>query len=182
METRYQETPLIHPVQPTTPTSTRRSDVGAGLGLVAIGLFLLVARFLDIGLLFLLLLGGAFLLWGILTRTAGLLIPGGILGGIGLGVLLIEGPFQYINGDAEGSIFMLSFALGWFSITALSALFTRDTQWWALIPGTIMALIGGGILMGGAALTVLEFVGSWWPLGLVALGLYLLLRRQQATR
>jgi hypothetical protein len=181
MATNYRETPVLDPVEETSPvTPTRRNDMGGGVALVAIGLFLLVARFLDIGQIFLLLLGGGFLAWGIATRTAGLLIPGGILSGIGLGVLLMEGPFGSVSGDAEGGVFLLSFALGWFSITALSALFTRDTQWWAVIPGTIMALIGTGVLVGGAALTVLEFVGDYWPVALILVGLYLLFRRQKA--
>ncbi len=73
---------------------------------------------------------------------------------------------------------MLVFAGGWFLITVLTAAFTSHTQWWALIPGAIVALIGGALMLGGAALNVLEFVGRWWPLILVALGLAIILRRK----
>ena len=72
----------------------------------------------------------------------------------------------------------MGFALGWFLITVLSKVFTQETQWWALIPGAIMALIGGGLMLGGAALNVLEFAGRWWPLILVALGLVIIVRRK----
>ena len=81
--------------------------------------------------------------------------------------------------NAEGGVFLLSFALGWFSITILSALFTKETHWWAAIPGVIMALVGGAVMMGGVALQTLEVVGDFWPLALIAGGAYLLWQRNR---
>ncbi len=180
METRLQETPISAPIfeEASTPKD-RRDDFTTGLALIGFGLFFLAARFLDIGLLVLPLLGFVLTVWGIASRHAGLLVPGGILSGIGVGAFLITGPFQFVGDNAEGGIFMLSFAAGWFSITVLSKLFTREPQWWALIPGAIMALIGSGILLGGVALYLLEFAGAYWPAALIAVGLYTLARRNR---
>ncbi len=166
---------------------SRHSRWIAGLALIAIGLLVLVEQYVEsewLRLFFLPALGAIFLLWGSITRSIGLLIPGGILGGIGLGVVLNAGPLESLGGDAEGGVFLLSFALGWGLITLLSALVTQETHWWPLIPGGIMAAIGGALLAGGAAMDALNVVGNLlgraWPLGLVALGLYLLLRHKES--
>lgn len=157
-----------------------RSHLTAGIGLIVIGLLILVAQFVQsdwMGLLFLPALGLIFLVWGSVARNVGLLIPGGILSGIGLGVFLNEVVFPGLEGAGTGGVFLTSFGLGWGLITLLSAIFTDQVHWWPLIPGGILGLIGGLLLMGGAGLAVLEIVGRWWPLGLIGLGLWLLLRR-----
>lgn len=164
-----------------TPSSERREAVIGGTLLVAIGLLVLLVQNIkteSLGLLFLPALGGLFLVAGILGRQVGFIIPGGILTGIGMGVVLTQNPALAVTDTAQGGVFFLGFALGWFLITVLSRVFTRDPQWWALIPGTIMALIGGALMLGGTALNVLEFAGRWWPLILVALGLVIIVRRK----
>jgi hypothetical protein len=92
-------------------------------------------------------LGLVFLVWGILTHNAGLLIPAGILSGIGTGIVLIEGPLHVVSQQQEGGVFLMAFALGWFSITLLSLLFTHDPQWWPLIPGSILGGIGVWVVL-----------------------------------
>jgi hypothetical protein len=86
------------------------------------------------------LLGIVCIFAGIHACNAALLIPGGLLSGMGLGGLLTAGPFQIVTGDLAVSLFLLTCALGWFSIALLSRLFMRHTQWWAIIPGGMMAL------------------------------------------
>ncbi|NJN16590.1 MAG: hypothetical protein HC822_10105 [Oscillochloris sp.] len=66
-----------------------------------------------------------FLVTGAMNRSAGLLIPGGILGGIALGAGLIEGPFAGVGDPLSGGIFLLSFAAGWVLITVMSLIFTK---------------------------------------------------------
>lgn len=162
-------------------TGESRNRIVGGIALIILGLIALAAQFIDIGetagLLIVPVLGIIFLLWGLLTRQSGLLIPGGILSGIGLGILLITGPYELANEEIQGGAFMLAFATGWFLIPILATIFTGDSHWWALIPGGIMALIGGGLLFGGAALTVLEYAGKLWPVVLILGGIYLILRR-----
>ena len=164
-----------------TVSTERRNTLVGGALLVAIGLLVLLAQNVkteSLGLLFLPALGGLFLIAGIVGRQVGFIIPGGILTGIGLGVIFTQNSQIAVTETAQGGVFFLGFALGWFLITVLSKLFTPETQWWALIPGAIMALIGGGLMLGGAALNVLEFAGRWWPLILVGLGLVIIVRRK----
>ncbi len=157
----------------------KRGELIWGIILIGIGVIALANQFTNfnwdhLGLYFLPLLGGAFLLGGILSRQAGLIIPGGIISGIGWGSLLIAGPLSGLTGDNEGAIFMLTFALGWGLITVLTAVFTDETHWWPLIPGGIMALIGLGILFGGIFMQGLSLLGRIWPAFLIVLGLYIL--------
>ena len=93
----------------------RRNEFIWGLILISIGLFALAGQTINIewdnwGLFFLPALGGVFLLSGIFSRQAGLIIPGGIISGIGWGSVLVTGPFAS-TGDVEGGVFMLAFAL-----------------------------------------------------------------------
>jgi hypothetical protein len=131
---------MMERTPPTRPFG-RRNNLGVGIGLIAIGSLLVLGNIFEWGIFLVLLLGLVFIAWGIATRTAGLLIPGGILSGIGTGIALQE-LLPIANDDLNGGIFLLSFAAGWFSIVVLSRLFTRDPQWWALIPGGIMSFIG----------------------------------------
>jgi hypothetical protein len=73
-------------------------------------------------------------------RSLVCLIPGSLLGGAGLGLLCVNVPLPLMRGDTAGSIFLFCFAIGWFSIFFLSRLYTRDPQWWPLLPGSMMAL------------------------------------------
>jgi hypothetical protein len=157
-----------------------RNRLAAGLVLIGLGVFFLVAQFIQaqwMGLLILPLLSAGFLLWGLFTRNSGLLVPGGILGGIGLGTYLTSGPFVETGEQTQGGVFLLAFAAGWALIVVLS-LAIRRAQWWPLIPGGIMAVIGLALLAGGAWVQVLEWLGKLWPLALVAIGLGVLLRRK----
>jgi hypothetical protein len=164
-----------------THSSDRRNTVVCGALLVAIGLLVLLVQNVQaetLGLLFLPALGGFFLIAGIASRQVGFLIPGGILTGLGLGAIFTQNPALAATPTTQGGVFFIGFALGWLLITVLSKLVAHDTQWWALIPGTIMALIGVALMLGGAALNVLEFAGGWWPLILVALGLVIIVQRK----
>ncbi len=159
----------------STPTSSNinapRKGLAGGIILVAVGLMLLAGQFFELGIWPILALGLIFLLAGVLSHKAGLLIPGGILSGCGAAIIAIQNNWPYTEGTPESSGgFLLIFSLGWFAITLLSKLFTRDTQTWALIPGGIMALIGGLVLMGPTGLEILKVLGSYWPIILILIG------------
>ena len=154
--------------------------VVGGVALIMIGFIALAAQLLpsaNLGMLVMPALAVIFIAWGALTRESGFFIPGGILAGIGAGALLISGPFQDAGEQLEGGVFMLAFAAGWLLIPALSILFTSERHAWALIPAGIMALIGAALLVGGAALTVLEAAGVLWPVLLILGGLFLIFRQ-----
>ena len=166
---------------------TRRPVVG-GLLLVLGGLLALVGQFVPGGWGFglILLLGVAFIVAGIVTRQPGWFIPGGILTGIGAGTALVAGPLARfvpagpLSGNT-GALFMQAFAGGWFLITVLTAIFSHKTQWWPLIPGSIMALIGLASVFGSGFATVLDLLGRAWPLALIFVGLLLLFRPRRST-
>lgn len=157
----------------TKPVS--KDNFTTGIILIAIGVGLLVFRLVSLEGFFPLALGLGFTIAGIMKRSAGLLIPGGIIGGAGLGIVVMENNWLAPMGSvAGGGVFLLVMSLGWFSITLLSKLFTNETQVWALFPGAGMALIGGLVMMGERGLKVLEIMGTYWPLILVAIGLWIL--------
>ena len=161
-------------------TKKRREWIG-GVLLIVTGLFFLLNQFFDLpgldslAIYFVLALGLFFLAWGVVSREDGLMIPGGILTGIGLGIALIAGPLEIADGEASGGVFMGAFALGWVLITVFTALFTDETHWWPLIPGAIMALISGALLVSGPFAVALEWLGKLWPLALIAGGIAVLL-------
>lgn len=176
--------------QTNTIPANRNALIG-GLILIFGGALALVGQVvpdswgLGFGLLVLLGLGLAFHIAGILTREAGWFIPGGILTGIGVGIALVEGgplanlvPAGWLPGD-DGGLFMLAFAGGWFLIPLTTALFTDETHWWPLIPGAIMLLIGLAAGFGSVFASALTLIGSLWPLALILVGLYVIVRSRR---
>ena len=70
----------------------------------------------------LLFLGVAFIVWAALGRVAALLVPGGILTGVGTGILL--------HSEYGGAVFLLALAGGFALIPVLSLLlFQRRVGW-----------------------------------------------------
>jgi len=152
----------MEPTLDKKPSPRRKGSMIAGLILILIGVSALLQHWFDIDSYLVLLLGVALLAWGALVHRTGLIIPGGVLTGIGLGILAMEGPWTIPGADPNG-MFLLCFAAGWFLITLLTALFTC-TQWWALIPGGIMAILGGSLLVTNGGV-------RWEDLNLVYAGL-----------
>lgn len=162
-----------------TPRPTRNMLVG-GVALILIGLLTLAGQVFEmenLGLLVLPALASIFLVWGLITRTFGLIIPGGILAGIGLGAILVERSWMPMTEMAQGGVFLLSFAAGWVLITLLSPFVSKRLIWWPLIPGGILAAIGAMLLAGETGVKMLELLSYAWPVALIVLGLYLVLRR-----
>ncbi len=167
-----------------TFASRMPKEIAGGVVLIAIGALFLIAQFVKLDGLAVFIpaaLGVIFLAGGVAARNNGLLIPGGILGGIGLGTYAIERAFPELGEPNRGGVFLLCFAMGWGLITLLSAIVTRRTMWWPLIPGAIMAAIGVAIMAGGVAFEALKAFGAYgWPLILIAVGVYVIFRRRSA--
>jgi hypothetical protein len=147
-----------------------------------IGTIMFIAQYVrsdSLGLLVLPALGLIFLAWGLMARSIGLVIPGGILSGIGLGAFLTQWglPGISMTDPIRGGIFMLSFALGWALITLLSPLTHSGLTWWPLIPGGILAVVGAALLSGEFGLRLLALTGQGWPVILIVIGLYLVIRQ-----
>jgi hypothetical protein len=157
----------------------RNGRIIAGVILIVFGVATLLQRWLDLGNYIILLLGLGFLMWGSVSHKTGLIIPGGVLTGIGLGILAIQGPWHFAFAG-QNAVFLLCFALGWFLITTLTSLFTC-TQWWALIPGSIMALIGGALLVTNGAIRWLD-LNLVYAAILILIGLVLLVFRGRPNK
>ena len=152
-----------------------------GLFLIVVGILSLLPRYIDMpGQLFLAGLSALFLIWGMAIRNTGLLIPGGVLAGIAAGAALVEGPYQSVADPAKGGIFLLAFSAGWVLISLLSIYTEGIRKWayWPLFPAGGIALIGGALISGDAGLRALEVAGQGWPIILIAIGAFLILRRR----
>ncbi|MCA9932190.1 MAG: hypothetical protein KC419_27085 [Anaerolineales bacterium] len=155
----------------------KRNDLAGGIVLIGLGLLFLVGRIVNLdnwGLLFLPALGAIFMIWGILAREGGLMIPGGIISGIGWGSYLIAGPWALDSALDDGGLFMIVFGIGFMSITLFSLIFAHETHWWALIPGGIISGIGAAIMFGGVFMQALELLGTYWPVILILVGIYVI--------
>lgn len=83
--------------------------------MIRIGVVALLSQFGDfdwLGLFVLPILGAFFMVWGIVSGQSGLMVPAGILLGIGAGTLLVAGPFEDVSEMRQGGVFMLRFAGG----------------------------------------------------------------------
>jgi len=147
-----------------------------GVILVLFGLVLIAARTIESGVFVLLLPGVSMLIWGCLSKEVGWIIPGSIVSSIGVASYFIE---ETKIGAAQESVlggtFMLIFAAGFFMITLLTRIFTGKAHFWALIPGSIIALFGGLLLMGEKGNYLLEMSNYLWAGALVIVGLIILL-------
>lgn len=168
--------------QPSNTTSTpimHGRNNTAAIALVAVGVFMLLGRTLSGGGLFgiheldsskfiggmiLFTIASCFLFFGFWRRIYGLLIPGCILAGLGIGVPLAS--------LTHGTSVLWGLALGFFAIFALGrALFGMRTSW-PMIPAVILFAVG---LMTAIANLPTFFAAGliWLPLLLIAAGLYL---------
>ena len=154
----------------------------AGVIVIAIGLFFLAAQFVpDIGRYIVLAIGLIFLAAFVVRREYGFLIPGCIVSGVGVGVVLAS----TLDDPWSGASVLLSIAGGFLAIWIISTVMhsankdwpdgdSRDAAkalWWPLIPGGILALIGLIVLAeDGVAAGLLR----WWPVLIIGAGLIIL--------
>ncbi len=118
------------------------------------------------------LLGVIFTGWSIVAKEWGLLVPGGILTGVGTGILLTRS--TDLSRAGESGAFLLSFAGGWLLITLLSAAVFKRRVLWPLIPGFVMAAMGTADLAGSEFRQFLRLAQDFWPWALLVLAAWLL--------
>jgi hypothetical protein len=163
---------------PATTENHRSGGLIAGAILIGIGLLNLVKNIpgFNLDLVFLPILAGIFLAAGLLGRKPGLLVPGGILMGIGVFGLL-EGGLSHTGEMAQGGAFFLALASG-FALITLAGLLIGQRMLWPLFPAAGTAAFGAILLLGLPGLRILELSSYFWPVLLIALGVYLVLRRR----
>lgn len=170
--------PRAYANPPREPDSARRhrpgGGVGAGLILIALGIVALFGTWFPAGGAFLFLgLGAAFLVARALTGRSGYAVPAGILLGFGAFVWLSDAGM--LSRAGSGSIFFVCLGLGFLAVYAIAA---RPQAVWPVIPAIV--LIGFGALIQATTFGVpyAQFwsLAQFWPLSLVAIGAWLLLR------
>ena len=154
-----------------------RGALAVGLFVAGIGLLLLLAQYtptagqwipLAVGLIFLAVFFS--------RREYGFLVPGSIITGVGVGILLVE----IIGEPWSGAVMLFAIAGGFIGIWVIGALLRlKENHWWPFIPGGIMALVG--------MVQVAEEAGGgevrWWPIVIIVIGLLIIvgaLRRRSA--
>ena len=149
--------------------ATRHRESSAltiGAVLVVVGAVLLAYRFSDTLAAgnAPLVIGLGFVTWWAMGGGFGLMVPGGVLSGIGVGLILEEAGFY---GDAVP----LGLGLGFLAIYVFDALRRREwSRWWPLVPGAV--LVGVGLFGDTSAWESLG--GFGWPLILIAVGVVVL--------
>jgi hypothetical protein len=156
----------------------KRGNWILGLVLILLGLVFLAQQFYpDVfgDWMWLAGLGLIFLVAYVFSRQYGFLIPGCILGALGIGVGLIE--TGMLTGEGEDGVIVLALGLGFLAIWLIDLLVARGRAagWWPIIPGGILALVGAGILSGNEAW--MDDIGQWWPVIFIIVGVWILLER-----
>lgn len=145
----------------------------AGVALILLGVLLFAAQFVEQNDW--VILGGLaavfFALYG-WTRKAGWIIPAMILGGLAIGL-----GFEDYGYDANGGIIVLGLAAGFIGIYLFNVVARVPAHWWPLVPGSILAVVGGSLALGGTQAA--EVVGRFWPLALILLGVIVLFGGRQ---
>jgi uncharacterized membrane protein (DUF485 family) len=172
--------PQSEPALSSEQLHPERNRYAGGIILILLGVFLLIGQVTSWNMSWLALaaLAAIFLVWGLIVRTFGLVIPGSILAGIALGVALTGTVFPVIDGAHTSGVFLLSFAAGWGLMALLSVFTSGGFRWWPLIPGGILALVGLALLAGPNSLFLLTYASYLWPLVLIGVGIFILLRRR----
>lgn len=149
----------------------QRNQLVPGLILIVLGVLFLLRDQINLsGGIVLLALGAIFLIGYFTSCGYGLLIPGCILAGLGLGEML--------NSSSLG------LGLGFIAIFGIDTLVRgRMSHWWPLIPGVIITADAALSNDNPAFAAIRNVVADWWPLLLVLLGVLILLQsmsRRQA--
>lgn len=148
-----------------------------GLALIVVGLLVLLANTTQseiLGLMFMPGLGIALLAYGLYTREYGFVVPGSIVTGLGLGILLSVRVLT-LEGPATAGVILLGLAAGFLAISIFSPYVGQPFFSWPIVPAGIIGLIGMMLLVGGVMLDVLAFLTNTWPVFLVAAGLIVIL-------
>lgn len=147
-----------------------------GLVLAAIGAALLLARMhvVSQGPAVLLAIGGALALYGVFARTFGPLVPGCILLGLGSGMLLGD---RGVEGFGVVRWQLLGLGGGFILLFLLALVLGLGLRWWPLVVGGVLA--GVAVLPQIKGLVdpqVVVAFRTYWPVLLIAAGLYLVVR------
>lgn len=149
-----------------------REGVVFAIILITVGIGALAAQSMpEVGGLVVTLIGLALLAIFAFLRHYALLVPGGIMTGLGVGIIAAEQ--LTLADEAQGGVIVLGLGLGFLSIWVIGALaHVEEHRPWPLIPGGILSVIGAALIVGGTAGDLIQY----WPVILIAIGLVVLWR------
>jgi hypothetical protein len=165
----------VLPENPLESTHRKRVVFGLVLALVGAALFWMNIAEGPMEAVILSALGAAFVAGYFYNHSYGLLIPGCILLGLGLGELLDRTWFGV--GDTQ----QLGLGVGFLAIYVVDRMYRGRTSWWPLVPGVILV----GSVLADEFYGFRSVVEKGWPLILVAIGLAIMSgagRRHDAAR
>jgi hypothetical protein len=147
-----------------------------GVLLIVVGVTLFAVQLLDLDAsVIVLVIGLAFAAAFAATRRYSLLIPAGILTGLGTGILLEDA-------GVLGEPVVLGLGLGFLAIYGVDLLVTgarAPGRWWPLIPGAILTVIAGAeSTFGEEGARLIE---RGWPILLIAVGAWLFFRSRTSA-
>lgn len=145
-----------------------------GLILVGIGITALIFQSMEGGYsaLFMMGLGAGFLAFYRYGKKPGLLIPGCLIFGLGIG----KGAYLYVWGI--GNPFIFGLGIGFLLIYVVTKVWTGESHWWPLVPG--FSFLGLDVLTKFRDL--LYMVSQQWPLAVIVIGGYFLYVSHQANQ
>ncbi len=138
-----------------------------GLILILLGVLFLLGRTALGSAILLGGLGAIFLVAYFATRSYGLLIPGCLLAGLGIGEL--------IGGSSLG------LGVGFIAIFVIDLSVRGKSHWWPLIPGAIITLGAVGDRANVVLAPLRGLVSNTWPLLLIGIGVLLLFQNWRKT-
>jgi hypothetical protein len=149
----------------------RRRLIGA-LSLIGFGAFMLIQQTVGFGQFVVLGIGLALLAAYLMRpRPSNLIVPAGFFTGLGTGIVLVtDGVTPHI---VHGAIMLAALALGF----GLIFTFGDARHGWARVPATFFAALSVVVLTFAGPWHVA--FGTWWPLLLVVLGLWLMRPRNR---
>ncbi|MSP13462.1 MAG: hypothetical protein EXR62_10970 [Chloroflexi bacterium] len=153
----------------------KRQQVQVSLLIIALGILLLIAQLTGLWFWGLFLLALVFLGSYFFVHNYNALVPGGILAGMWVGFAL-NTLWQNLPGSMQTALFLIPFGLGFALIWVLDRIYTRQNNWWPLVPAVLIVVSGLAIAVGGIALNLIQLVGNWWPLAVIGAGGYALFK------
>lgn len=144
-----------------------------GLVLIAVGVVLLLAmRAYAIGDQSVLVVGALLLVAYAFTGRYGLLVPAGILTGLGAGIAARD----WVGADRAPVLLGLGVGFLFVYVVDLARSGRQAAEWWPLVPGGILVAVGLLRVLRGAG--IMQVMAAWWPMLLIVLGIWLLVRRK----
>jgi hypothetical protein len=143
--------------------------------LILLGLGWLITFALKVAWAPVWLVGMALLFRGACQKSPRPIIVGGIITGTGLAIVSQTGPWMVrLTGPASTGLFLICLSLGWFFIVLVSRLTAPRTEWWPLVPGSIMAITGAACWVFDGRVSTIWLV--LWPLPLIGIGILMISR------